>query len=244
MAEIGFNKYEKMGPYHWDQISLNPRKRSAFVVDRYRKILDLIDTAFGDSDPAQLSVIDIGAGDGVLVYLLAKQGYTVSGVEPDTAAVEWARQRLSKWSNVSVSCGSGYAVDASSASYDVVVSTEVIEHVAEPDRLLAEAARLVKPGGVTIVTTPVRFTEEPLDDQHVREWFPSEFKEMLCRHWSEVDVVYSHPVAKSEVMNSLWFGRRIPRFFFAILSMIDRPFLRNSDSYRYKMLQYGICKNS
>ena len=61
------------------------------------------------------------------------------------------------------------------AYFDRVICTEVIEHASAPGDLLLEIARVLKPGGRLVVTTPIRLTEHPQDVNHVREWFPDEF---------------------------------------------------------------------
>jgi SAM-dependent methyltransferase len=47
------------------------------------------------------------------------------------------------------------------------------------DALLREIARVLKPGGRAVVTTPIRLAEKPFDVNHVREWFPEEFARLF-----------------------------------------------------------------
>ena len=71
--EIEFLKYKKRGAYHWDQISYNLIKRNCFVKARYNYIIKLIKKHFNKIDVTGKKIIDIGCGDGVLSYLLAKK---------------------------------------------------------------------------------------------------------------------------------------------------------------------------
>lgn len=59
----------------------------------------------------------------------------------------------------------GTAIPFDDDSFDIVMSTEVLEHVFEPDRFLAEAARVLKPGGRLFLTVPFAFPEheQPYD---------------------------------------------------------------------------------
>jgi SAM-dependent methyltransferase len=74
------------------------------------------------------------------------------------------------------------AVDGAASTpgyFDRVVCADGIEHVPDPESLLSTLHRVLKPGGRAIVRTPIRLTETPLDPDHVREWFPSEFRTLI-----------------------------------------------------------------
>ncbi len=82
--------------------------------------------------------------------------------------------------------------DLSSRKFDCVVSADVIEHLLDPDRLVAFAGRIVKPGGVIILSTPERDVlrgrgclSSP-NPEHVREWNSAEFMEYLEQSGLEV----------------------------------------------------------
>lgn len=59
----------------------------------------------------------------------------------------------------------GKVIPFDDQTFDIVMSTEVLEHVFEPDQFLAEAARVLKPGGRLILTVPFAFPEheQPYD---------------------------------------------------------------------------------
>jgi len=58
---------------------------------------------------------------------------------------------------------------------DAVVCADVVEHVLDVTGLLQTIARLLRPDGRAVITTPIRLSEVPDDPNHVREWFPREF---------------------------------------------------------------------
>src|SRR5437667_5705977 len=112
---------------------------------RIRKLLRLLE----DETPGRL--LDVGCAGGELAALLATRGWRVQGAEAEPALVEAARARGIE----------ARAVDLDRAplpwpdgAFDAVVAAEVIEHVVDTDRLLAEIARVLHPGGALIVTTP------------------------------------------------------------------------------------------
>lgn len=112
---------------------------------RIRKLLRLLES----ETPGHL--LDVGCAGGELAALLATRGWGVHGVEAEPALVEAARARGVE----------AHSLDLDSAplpwpdgAFDAVVTAEVIEHVVDTDRLLAEIARVLRPGGALVVTTP------------------------------------------------------------------------------------------
>lgn len=101
-----------------------------------------------------LHVLDVGCGGGAMAEPLAERGATVTGIDlvaDQIAAAEiHARER-----GLAIEYGveSAEALAQSGALYDVVLALDVIEHAAEQTVLLSALGRLVKPGGLLLVTT-------------------------------------------------------------------------------------------
>jgi SAM-dependent methyltransferase len=93
--------------------------------------------------------LDIGCGAGTLLRAAANCCWDVTGTEVAEAAVERLR---SEGFNVLV--GETHELDLPPAHFDVVSLIEVVEHVHDPESLLADAARFVRPGGALYLTTP------------------------------------------------------------------------------------------
>ena len=126
-------------------------------------------------------VLDYGCGDGTLLGVLhlrfGRQPHELHGFDPNPLAVQLAGAMLR-------SHGVQATIHGSTASlppdyYDRVICTEVIEHATTPGNLLLDFARVLKPGGRLVVTTPIRLTEVPEDPNHVHEWFPGEFARLF-----------------------------------------------------------------
>lgn len=125
------------------------------------------------------SLIDVGCGDGILLDLLRADfgaSWDISGFEISESRAEIGRSR-----GHSVLASADGVVPVEPGSFDVVTSTHVIEHVPDDVAYAEELSRLVRPGGLVYVETPVKlsgawyFRRNPeagwvLDPTHVREY--------------------------------------------------------------------------
>jgi len=103
------------------------------------------------------SVCDLGCGSGYLVGQLARQGYTVTGIDASESGIELARRHYAG-DNVRFVCEeitpSIVGKYPNLGSFDAVVSSDVIEHLYRPTMLIETAGLLLKPGGALLVGTP------------------------------------------------------------------------------------------
>jgi 2-polyprenyl-3-methyl-5-hydroxy-6-metoxy-1,4-benzoquinol methylase len=223
-----FSKYARQGAYHWNEISHSIRKHNAFTSARYTRVLQCL-----PARPGQL-VLDMGCGDGALSGLITGRGVRVIGLDREELGVRYAAARIPK--SASFVCGTVYQTPFADASFDAVVVSEVIEHVARPETLLAEACRILRPAGTVIVTTPYRLTERPTDPEHVREFFPDEIAAMMQHHFQQVTVRLSHPAWLGELYVHTIGGRRVFSWIVNVLAVWLRrnPFLTRH-RYRHYM---------
>lgn len=91
-------------------------------------------------------VLDIGCGGGFLSNHLARAGFAVTGLDPSPEALEIAA-RYDTAGTVRHVVGDGLRLPFADASFDAVTAMDVLEHVEAPARLIAEAARVLRPGG-------------------------------------------------------------------------------------------------
>jgi 2-polyprenyl-6-hydroxyphenyl methylase/3-demethylubiquinone-9 3-methyltransferase len=101
-----------------------------------------------------LSLLDIGCGGGLLSEPMARMGFAVTGADASEKNIGTARAHAAQ-SGVGVSYRATTAETLAEEGqcFDVVLNMEVVEHVADVDAYLSACARLVKPGGITIVAT-------------------------------------------------------------------------------------------
>lgn len=100
-----------------------------------------------------LSVADLGCGNGFAASQLAARGHDVVGIDVSPDEIEIAR---GSYPHIDFRVVSIYdeALPDSIGPVDCVVSLEVIEHLFYPRLLLTQAYRLLKPGGIVILSTP------------------------------------------------------------------------------------------
>ena len=101
-------------------------------------------------------VLDIGCGNGALMASLLKRGYDVVGIEPDTRGIALARTRCPQGRLYPFSVGDEAAsiLSKEEAPFDLIVSSEVIEHLPYPRDLLQFGRKILTPNGYLILTTP------------------------------------------------------------------------------------------
>jgi 2-polyprenyl-6-hydroxyphenyl methylase/3-demethylubiquinone-9 3-methyltransferase len=170
LADDWWNLSGKMAPLH----KFNP-VRLAFIRDqacaqfsRDAKRLDCL---------AGLSVLDIGCGGGIVAEPLARLRAQVTAIDPAAENVAAAKLHSEK---------NGLAIDyraatieeivESGAAFDVVIASEVVEHVTNVDLFIGHAAKAVKPGGLLVVTTINRtlksFALAIVGAEYLLRWLP------------------------------------------------------------------------
>ena len=145
-------------------------------------------------------VLEAGFGEGYGADLLAGVATTVIGVDYDESAVAHARARYPR---VQVRQGNLAALPLPDASVDVVVNFQVIEHLWDQSQFVAECARVLRPGGLLLMSTPNRITftpdsDTPVNPFHTRELSAAELTELLTDGGFEI-----------ESMNGVYHGARL-----------------------------------
>lgn len=197
--KIVFNKYQKrQADYHWQQVSHNVFRFNAYVMARYRQVVKLIPRS------RQLRILDVGCGDGVLLSLLS-QGW-LYGVDTDQDSLNFASGKI----KAKLIQAKAERLPFSNNFFDLVIATEIIEHLDQPGRLLTEAKRVLRPGGRLIITTPVKVGGRLTDRLHVREFAPEELRSFCRNYFNRAEIVTSHPLWLKKIY--IWSLGRLGRF--------------------------------
>jgi 2-polyprenyl-3-methyl-5-hydroxy-6-metoxy-1,4-benzoquinol methylase len=134
-------------------------------------------------------VVDLACGEGYGSAVLGRTAASVIGVDANPDAFEHARL---KYSGANVTFERDM-IETWTGDVDCVVFLQTIEHVQDPDAVLARLADLVGPDGVVYVTTPNVLTLAPKGEArsgnpwHVREYRPEEFATLCARHFSHTE---------------------------------------------------------
>jgi len=127
-----------------------------------RALLQLLET--GD-------VLDIASGDGVTAELLAPHARSIVCVDASERVVEAAAKRLASFSNVSVRQGDMHALTLEAGSFDLVLMLHALTYSEHPAKAVAEAARVLRPGGKLLAATlgkhDHRAVVEPFDHRNL-----------------------------------------------------------------------------
>ena len=99
-------------------------------------------------------VLDLGCAGGFMAEAMADRGATVTGIDPARAAIAAAKAHAAANGRaVRYDVGVGEALPYADASFDAVVCVDVLEHVADLNRVLAQIARVLRPGGMFLFDT-------------------------------------------------------------------------------------------
>ena len=97
-------------------------------------------------------VLDVASGDGVLAELIADRAKSVTCIDSSNRVVEAARKRLSRFTNTVVNVGDMHALELPEHSFDQVILLQALPYSDAPEKLFAEVARVLKPGGQMLGT--------------------------------------------------------------------------------------------
>jgi len=143
---------------------------------RYKEILHrLIEEHVMDKPPC--SVLDIGCrwGNDLKKVSSIDADMNIFGVDVCSHAIEVASKELEKNQNIHLCRAKGEDLPFEDSYFDIVFSSEVIEHVKEVGQFMEEVHRVLKNQGVFIITTPSRFNLTHL----IGKLVPSPFKKSL-----------------------------------------------------------------
>lgn len=102
-------------------------------------------------------VLDLGAGGGSVATALDGNGHSVVALDPSLRSLQAGQAHgLASGSDVEFVGGEGEQLPFSDASFDAVLCLEVLEHVDDAGAVVAEAARVLRPGGVFVFSGPNR----------------------------------------------------------------------------------------
>ncbi len=117
-------------------------------------------------------LLDIGAGTGRLLELLAPRVDSALGIDASRAMLALARSRLAKpeLAHCAVRQADMYRLPLSAAGFDTVIMQMVLHYAEDPAAALAEGARMLRPGGRLIVIDLAHHSRSDLTERLAHRW--------------------------------------------------------------------------
>jgi 2-polyprenyl-3-methyl-5-hydroxy-6-metoxy-1,4-benzoquinol methylase len=133
------NMHIMMMAEHAEILSVN-----TLNVDRIKIFNNMV-----DGIGRNLQILDVGCGDGVISEPLIKAGHYVTAVDLPTVATATNKSKVS-----ALMVGDAETLAFLDATFDLVIASEVLEHLWAPENFVNEAYRTLKPLGSLIIETP------------------------------------------------------------------------------------------
>jgi 2-polyprenyl-6-hydroxyphenyl methylase/3-demethylubiquinone-9 3-methyltransferase len=192
--------YNRPGDLWWDDSAAFSLLRTAFNPARFGYFRHVLLDRLG-LDPRSLRALDIGCGGGLLAEEFARLGCAVTGVDPSEPSLATARAHAqTSGLRIDYRQGVGEQLPFEGACFDLIYCCDVLEHVTDLERVIAETTRVLKPGGVYCFDTINRtllsklvtiklFQEWPATrflPPHLHDWEhyikPRELRRLLAQH--------------------------------------------------------------
>jgi len=202
---------------YWDQWNAQSRELKIFGSSaRQGELVEKEVATLGRDD---LRILDVGCGTGWICERLVRYG-KVTGTDMTPSVLERARARAPE---VNFVCGDFFEIDFPHNAFDVVVSLEVLSHVADQPAFLGRLALLLKPGGLLLLSTQNRPVFErwdaipPPNPAQIRCWVNhGELRRLLEPKFERINVRSLVPAGNRGLLrlaNSVKLNLAIAAFF-------------------------------
>jgi 2-polyprenyl-3-methyl-5-hydroxy-6-metoxy-1,4-benzoquinol methylase len=240
-------KFRAMMPktqtYQFDYSKIRPQ--AVFDQEsRTRKahtILSVLKNQFS-SDLHDLTLLDIGCSTGIMADALAPHFKKIVGIDIDTNAIQFARSTFHR-SNLEFIFQDCLCLGFKDDAFDLIVCAHVYEHVPDPESLLSEVHRVLRPGGICYFAAGNRLAvREPHYGLPFLSYLPQAAANAYLR-WSRKGSIYY------EKHRTVWGLRRLVRGFIVIdytQRLIETPalfgfdYLLKEGTRRHRLAKFAV----
>ncbi len=131
-------------------------------------------------------VLEVGCGEGRGIDLVLHKSSSFTAVDKIESAL--AKLRLKYPSGKFLAMNIPPLAELKDNAYDVLITFQVIEHIKDDGLFLKELHRVLKPGGIALVTTPNRKMSLTRNPWHIREYLADELKTLAQKYFSKVEM--------------------------------------------------------
>jgi ubiquinone/menaquinone biosynthesis C-methylase UbiE len=146
-------------------------------------------------------ILEIGCGTGRVVFELSRQGYDVIGTDISQEAVAYGRK---KYDDIKLQVQPAEKLEFADKTFDIVLSFDLFEHIAEVDKHVSEVYRVLRPNGLYLFQTPNKYCNAvfaTLSNKSLK-WrrahpslhSPGQLRKRLSRHHFEVRFIKMNPI--------------------------------------------------
>lgn len=153
-------------PNYWNQIW---ERESTATWRRYPGCFGRICWAVGHFN----EVLELGCGVGILARQLFEFGNTVTGLDISEVAIAQLPQEIKGVVSTLPN------IPFSDCSFDVVVATEILEHIDDDQACVEEIVRVLRPGGRAYFAVPNNCLGPDEEPEHIRKYTPETIEELL-----------------------------------------------------------------
>ena len=131
-------------------------------------------------------ILEIGCGEGRGVAMMLERAKSFTAVDKIKDAINALQKRFPNGKFISMNLPP--LTSLADNTYDFVVSFQVIEHIENDALYLKEIHRVLKPGGLALITTPNRKMSLSRNPWHVREYLPEELATLARKFFGKVEM--------------------------------------------------------
>ncbi len=160
-----------------------------------RKIIACLRYFFGQDSLDGKTCLDLGSSVGIITRAVAAQGAETIGIDIDWGALNLSSKKRTE-KLIGLVMGDGGLTPFKSCQFDLVICSQVYEHVPDIDVLLAEIYRLLKPHGCCFFSGPNKYA---IIEEHYNlpflSWLPRKIAHMFVRMMRKGDEYYEKPLS-------------------------------------------------
>ncbi|UMG93058.1 bifunctional 2-polyprenyl-6-hydroxyphenol methylase/3-demethylubiquinol 3-O-methyltransferase UbiG [Nocardioides sp. TF02-7] len=175
--------YDRDGAGWWDEDSSLNMLHGSMTPGRLRYFRGVLDRL--RLDPGALRALDVGCGGGFLAEEFARLGAQVVGVDPSSVSIDTARRHAAEVGlEIDYRVGSGESLPVTDGEFDLVYCCDVLEHVSDLPRVLAEISRSLTPRGVFLFDTVNRTrASKMVAIKTMQEWRLTRIMDVPIHDW-------------------------------------------------------------